>query len=423
MNRTHEPLLGKPEKIVIPEPQKILLDNGIPLYCINAGEQEIIKLEIVFKAGEWYSDYPVLMTAINDLMDEGTKTKSAFEIAEAFDFYGAYLQTECTHDTASVKLFTLTKFAKETFQLLLEILQDAVFPEKEIEIYKAQNIQKLKINKQKVDYLARKQFGETLFGKTHPYGRRVEEENYSDLNNELLLKNYQSFYHHQNCFIVLAGKISEQTKAITAEIFGSWKSKNDFLLPNKSFQLNTSVLHKIKVEKEGAVQSAIRIGKILFNRNHPDYIPMTVLSTVLGGYFGSRLMTNIREDKGYTYGIGCGMVSLQNEGYLFISTQVGNDVCKAALKEIYIEIERLQNDLIPVEELSLVKSYLTGVFQRSIDGPMELSEKIKTLLVSGLNTTFYSQYLEKVITISSTELMELAQKYLNVNSMKEVVAG
>lgn len=423
MIRTQEPLLGKPEKISIPEPEKILLANGIPLYCINTGEQEIIKLEIVFNAGEWYSDFPILMTAINDLMDEGTKAKSAFEIAEAFDFYGAYLQTECTHDIASIKLFTLTKFAKQTFELLLEILQDAIFPDKEIEIYKAQNIQKLKINKQKVDYLTRKEFGEALFGKTHPYGRRIEEENYVGLNRALLSKGYQSFYHHKNCFIILAGKISEQTKKITSEIFGSWKSGDNFSLQNKIYKSDTSSQQKIKVEKEGAVQSSIRIGKILFNRKHPDYIPITVLSTVLGGYFGSRLMTNIREDKGYTYGIGCGMVSLLNEGYFFISTQVGNDVCQAALKEIYIEIERLRNDLIPDDELKLVKSYLTGVFQRSIDGPMELSEKIKTLLISGLDITFYSQYLEKLNSVSADELHLLGQKYFDISSLKEVVAG
>ena len=193
-------------------------------------------------------------------------------------------------------------------------------------------------------------------------------------------------------------------------------------LPEVFVAANLAPVHKF-VEKEGAVQNAIRIGKRLINRTNPDYPKLTVLNTILGGYFGSRLMTNIREEKGYTYGIGSGLVSLSQGGYFFITTDVGAAVYEDAVKEIYHEIVKLQEELIPENELSLVRNYLLGSFQRSIDGPFALAERFKSILLSGLGYNYFENYLTVIKNITSEELKTLAQTYLLTSEMTEVIVG
>jgi predicted Zn-dependent peptidase len=158
-------------------------------------------------------------------------------------------------------------------------------------------------------------------------------------------------------------------------------------------------------------------------KTHKDFHSLTVLNTILGGYFGSRLMTNIREDKGYTYGIGSGMIPLKKAGYFFISTEVGVEVCNKAIDEIYIEINRLRNESISEKELILVKNYMIGSFLRSIDGPFALANRFKSIMEYDLDYSYYDDYISTIKNIKASDLLNLANKYLDPNSMTEVVAG
>ncbi len=424
INRVQEPSLNPVSKIELVKPRKIKLNNGVEVNMVSAGEQEIVKLELVFKAGEWAHEHAIFATAVNELMDEGTTKRSAFEISQAFDYYGAYLQTECTLDFASVKLYTLTRFASQTFSLLLEVLTEAVFPEKEIATYAEQNIHQLKVSRQKVDYLARKEFNRLLFSEQHPYGRVVTEKSYLDLQSKQLIEKHKTWYAPSNCFILLSGKINNETEDALQEIFGKWTGENSAATDQQyPAPVIDGISQKHMITKDGALQSAIRIGKVLFNKTHPDFVPLTVLTTLLGGYFGSRLMSNIREDKGYTYGIGSSLLSMKHAGYFVISTQVGNDVRDAALKEIYFELDRLATQPIPIEELDLVKNYLTGSFQRSIDGPLSWADRLKSLITYDLGLEFYENYLEKISKTTPDQLQQMAIKHLQPSTMLEVVAG
>jgi predicted Zn-dependent peptidase len=422
INRKIEPELKPSGTVKLPEPELIHLKNGIKAYIIDAGDQDILKLELVFKAGEWYSNKTAWATALNELLDEGTTKRTAFEISQAFDFYGAYLQTECSLDVASVKLFTLTRFANETFSLLLEIIQEAIFPEKEIITYVEQHVQQLLINEQKVDYIARKKFNNLLFPDAHPYGRIVGKENFIQLEQEEMKKQFARWYKPENCFLIVCGKIKKDIVHLIKDIFGNWQ-QSEVSVHNPDYALTSLVSDKHYIDKDGAVQSAIRIGKRLVNKTHPDYIAMTVFSTILGGYFGSRLMANIREDKGYTYGVGCTMVSLIHAGYFFIATQVGREVREPALKEIYFELERLMNEKVPEEELLLVKNYMIGSFQRSVDGAFAIADKLKSVLIYGYDFTFYEQYTAAVNAINSKQLLSIAQNHFRPESMLEMVVG
>jgi zinc protease len=400
------------------------LDNGIPVYSINAGTQDLIRIEFLFNAGIVYQSEALVASSTNAMLNEGTKDHTAAEIADMIDYYGAFLETDVQQDFASVNLYTLNKHIGKVIPVLEEIIKHSVFPDTELNIYLQNKKQKYLVNNQKVDSIARKKFKSLIFGEKHHYGYNVKLEDYEGIGREHLLYFFNRFYKAGNCRIIAAGRVTEEILNLLNTHFGG----DDWSSPMLPSQPDHSTIQSEKEKKhlvyrEDAVQSAIRVGKVLFNKRHPDYKGMQVLNTALGGYFGSRLMMNIREDKGYTYGIGSGLVSLQHSGYFFISTEVGVDVCSKALDEIYTELERLQREPIPADEMTLVRNYILGAFLRSVDGPFALADKFKSIMEYGLGYDYFEQFLHTVRTISPEELQELAKKYLDPASMIELVVG
>ena len=420
LDRVKMPDFGKVNEIHLVEPKTHHLSNGLPVFYINAGEQDVLKVELVFAAGTSTATRILVGSSSVNLMKEGTTKKSSAEIAEAVDFYGSYLQAEVSHEESSISLYTLNKHLKKTLPTLADVYADAAFPEREFQTYVMQHQQEMMVNQQKVGYLGARAFSAALYGADHPYGRSANVDDYSNLKREDLIENHASQIKSRIKYILVAGKTSDDTLQILETHFGS-DQRSD--IPTFHVDTDNPSTQLIHVDKEDAVQNSIRVGRVLFNRNHPDYIGMQILSTVLGGYFGSRLMSNIREDKGYTYGIGAGLVSLQHSGYLSISTQVGSDVCQAALNEIYFEIERLRKELIPNAELELVRNYMLGSILKSIDGPFQVSSKWKTYLRYGLGIDAHHSLIHKIKTITPERLKELAQKYLQKEDLIQVTAG
>ena len=157
--------------------------------------------------------------------------------------------------------------------------------------------------------------------------------------------------------------------------------------------------------------------------HNEDYIKLQILNTVLGGYFGSRLMKNIREDKGFTYGIGSAIIPLKNSAYFFISAETGSDVTFQAVEEIYKELRKLKEQPIPIEELDLVKNYKTGEIMRSLDGPFAISDLTKLTIQFDLDADYFSKYISVIRNITSSELQDLAIKYFNENDLYELIVG
>lgn len=421
LNRTEAPLLGLPERIQVQPPLTENLPGNIPFLSVQGGTQEVIRIELIFAAGHIHSFPPLLASAANDLLDEGTKHFSSAELAEKLDLYGAFFESECGADWASVTLYTLSKFLKETLPLLQEIISGPEYPMHELKTYTVQGKQRLLVSMEKVDYLARRNFISALFGENNSYGYLPLPADYDMLETGSLKDFFAQHYANGLFGVVLSGKFTSGEADLIRETILSSKLKAQGSNPVLgAFPQDGK---KIRVTKEGAIQSAIRIGRKLFNRRHPDFFRFTVLNTVLGGYFGSRLMSNIREDKGYTYGIGSGLVSQKDHGYFFISTEVGSDVCTPAIGEIYSELKRLRDDLIPEEELDLVRNYLWGSFQRSIDGPFALADRHKTLLLAGLGQDYYERYLQVLKTVSPEELREVARTWLQEGDLTEVIVG
>ncbi|HXC04561.1 MAG TPA: pitrilysin family protein [Bacteroidia bacterium] len=423
-DRKSAPAYGMPDQVLIPEAAISKLDNGIPVFKIDAGSQELARIEVIFPAaGATAQTVPMLASAVNDMLEEGTFNYTSSAFAEELDYYGAFLQTETTLDFSSVCLFTLNKHLPHTLALLQEVIQNVSFPEHEFQTFIRNRKQKFLTDEAKVGNVSRKKFVQILFGDEHPYGHYQSESDFDAVNRDLLIQFHAGTYSSNACHIVASGKMDPALDKLLAAHFGTaWK--NSHVQP----ALVNARMHPVQgrfhfVEKKDAVQSAIRIGRVLFNKTHPDFLGMMVLNTVFGGYFGSRLMSNIREDKGYTYGIGSGMVSLKQAGYFFISTEVGVDVCKPALEEIYKELARLRTELIPAEELDLVRNYMLGTFIRSADGPFALADKFKGVYDYALDYSYYQTYVKTIRTITSVDLMALANTYLKEEDMVQLVVG
>lgn len=401
-------------------PEQHILQNQIPLYVIDAGSQALCKIELVLNAGNFYENGALIASATNSLIREGTATKTAGQIAETLDYYGAFLETAVYKDKASIILYSLNKHLEKTLPVLIDIVQHAVFPEKELTLYKTNQKQRFLVNQQKVDFVARNHFNALLFKDTG-YDQFAEAEHYDKLSRQQLQDFYRQRYAGNGMYVVIAGKVDANVLPLVKQAFGSLTVLAE--RESKPYSNSISGRHELFIEKKDAMQSAIRIGRRLFNKTHHDYFGMQLVNTILGGYFGSRLMSNIREDKGYTYGIGSGIASLLHDGFFYISTEVGVDVTTATLTEIYKEIEILQNNLIPNEELDLVKNYLLGTFLRSVDGPFAISEKFTSIKDYGLANEFYKNYVTYIKQAKAEDLLALAQKYLNKNELSELVVG
>jgi zinc protease len=422
LDRKTPPQFNGVENINLIKPEHKQLDNGCNVYFFNSGGQDLLRIEWVFNNLRFDPKKPLLNVAVNTMLTDGTSTLTAAQIADKIDFYGAFLQVDYGYDHSQVTLYTLTKHLQATLPVIKDIITDSVFPAKELETYVRNQQQKLQVSLQKNDFVARRVFNNAVFGDTI-YGMAAEPEDFRSLNREDLRAHFNQMYQPANCTIVIAGKADAVVMAQLTNTFeGAW---GEVTVPADITQptLQPSAERFLYKEKADALQSAIRIGTPFINRTHPDFPAVQVLNTVFGGYFGSRLMANIREDKGYTYGIGSGMSSLKQGGSFFIASEVGADVCKAAVTEIEKEVALLRDELIGEEELSLVRNYMLGSLLGSLENVFSHADKFKNLYFSGLDYDYYERYTQTVKNITADELQKLAQKYFTFDQFYKVIVG
>lgn len=422
LDRKIAPEFKQVEQIEFLEVKNQNLPNGIKLNHINGGTQDIIKIDFVFNAGIQQQEKPLIASTTNALIKEGTISYTAYEIAEGIDNYGAFLEVENSFDSATITLYTLNKYLPHVLPYVKEVICSPTLNEKEFNIYKDNALERFKVNLEKVSFVARKEFAQLIFGDKSPYGGNVTIKDYTNLKLTDVKSFYKKNYQLNNCKILVSGKVDNNITSQINSFFG-----NEKLTLNTTAKTEVNVENikdnKIYIEKVGALQSAIRIGRLIPNKLHPDHHKLQVFNTILGGYFGSRLMTNIREDKGYTYGIGSGIISLQSSGYFFISTEVGADVTKDALAEIYKEIELLRTEEVSLEELDLVKNYMLGQFLKSCDGAFNMASLFESVDSFGLDYSFYDDYIKTIKNITPKTIKELGVKYFSKNDLKEVVVG
>lgn len=422
IDRSIAPEIHPIREIHFPDTRPFQLSNGIITHVLSSGEQEVAKIEIVFYAGRMQEHKRAVSAATAALLKEGTGSHTALEIANLIDYYGASIQVRSYIDYSSITLFCLNKHLDVLLPLVYELITEAHFPGNELELYVRNQKQKIEVNELKVEYLAQRAFTARLFGAAHPIGYTTSREDLEALTREDLLQFRKTFYTPAKAFIIASGKLNEaHMKSIDLHLGRAFNNNNHS--HHSSHILSETPAGLYVEEKDDAMQSAIRVGKRFINKMHPDYPLVKATNLILGEYFGSRLMSNLREDKGFCYGVYSSIASFIDDAYLCIATEVGVEVTSQALHEIEVELLRLQNDLAEQDELEAAINYRMGVFLSDTDGAFNQHEMLKGLLLFGAGKEYLLHYVDRLRSATAKDIREMACKYYDINSMHKVIAG
>jgi predicted Zn-dependent peptidase len=295
-----------------------------------------------------------------------------------------------------------------------------VLPQQELDIYKQNMQQRLKVSLKKSDFIAGRLIDTYLYGENHPYGKFSRLEDFDALNREELLAFYQKYYQQGRFILFVAGKLPANIQSLLNTYFGDLPNNKNISLSPLAQQRASEKKYSITNDAAG-VQGSIRIARPFPTRHHPDFMKVMVLNTLFGGFFGSRLMSNIREDKGYTYGIHSYIQNHLHDTAWMISTEAGKDVCNATIEEVYKEMKALREELVDEEELLLVRNYMMGGILGDLDGPFQIIARWKNIVLNNLTEQYFYDSINTIKTITAEELQVLANKYLQPEDFYELV--
>jgi len=406
----------------IPEARKFLLKNGVPVYLIDAGIEDLVRIEFIFRAGNAVEDLPLLASTTNMMLTEGSRSYSSAKLNKLLDYYGAFYHLSAEKDRAGIVVIIINKHIEKVLELVREILFYPRFPAAELNALMKKRLSWYLINCDKVLNLAMDQFFESIFGKRHPYGRKVLPDDFQNINPALLMDFHSKYYSPENMAVIISGKILKRTTTLLDSFFGDIHF-NRIYIEDTVNKLKKQTGKKVHINKRGALQAAIRIGSPTINKRHPDYHGLKILDVILGGYFSSRLMKNIREEKGYTYGISSVVSSLDLSGFKVISTEVSKKNTQKTIDEIYKEIRLLQAKPVEKAELEIVRNYMLGEMVRMFDGPFAIAESFKSAWEFDLDSSYYYKFADKIKTIDPDEITALARTYYNIDELYEITAG
>lgn len=424
LNRTQQPKIKRLNEITIIPPERKTMRNGITLNIINAGEQEVVRVDFMFKGGRYQQTKPLQALFTNRMLREGSSKFTSTDISNKLDYYGAWLELSSSCEYSYISLYTLNKYFPYTIEIIESIIKEPTFPEKEFNTVLDANKQQFLVNQTRMDFISQKYFNLAVFGCDHPSGNSITLDDYLQLNREDLQEFHNCFYNSDNCSIYISGRTTEAIISSLEEKFGytSWGNiKEKFVYTHPLLKPHTE--KRLFIEHPDAMQNSLRIGGPTITHQHPDYLKMKVVTTLLGGYFGCRLMTNIREDKGYTYGISAGIITYPGTNLLVISTEADSEYTENIIKEVYCEIDTLKKQLITEEELDMVKNYMAGSMYRNYEGPFSISDTWMLIESEHLDDNYLRKYLDAILSITQTEVMELSQLHLLSDTFIEVIAG
>lgn len=424
INRKKAPVIKQPIdfNIALPECECYTLDNGVHLYYINAGAEDTLMVNWVWSAGNWFEEKRNVAIAANYLIKNGTPNYTAFDINNHFDYYGSYFNRNCYSETAEIVLHCLGKHVKDLLPMVAELIENAEYPENELQIYQQNAQQRLKVNLLKPDFIAGREIDSMLFGEQHPYGKYSNMEDYQNLKREDLVAFHDQYYKKGKVVLFAVGKLPEGFLPLMNELFGKfeWKPYTaEITSPVHVIQPSQEKKRNIVVDENG-VQASIRIARPYIGKVDPNYHQLVLLNTIYGGYFGSRLMANIREEKGYTYGIYSGILNYLKNSGIVIGTEAGIEVKDATIKEIYHEMDILREELIDEEELLNCKNYMIGTVLGDLDGPFQVIARWKSLILQGFDAGFFNKAIKTIKEVEAEELRNLANQYLNPSEYYEL---
>lgn len=408
-------------KLVLPKETK--MTNGISLYTLESNVKDVVRFDMLFSGGYGVQQKPLQALFTNRMLREGAGRLSSAEISRKFDNYGAWIDMYSSQNCNHITLYTLAKHFEPMLDVLCTMVMNPQFSSKNLETVRRNNKSYFLINSRKVEVLAQRHFENSLWGYEHPLGHIICAEDYDAITRENLLDYHQQVYNSQNCTMFMAGNVSDNMlKAVATRLGNScWGSGTGIILSD--IPQHSSALGRKTVCVEKALQSAVKIGCMSVDASHADMFPLRFLTILFGGYFGSRLMSNIRERNGYTYHIQAELDAYGKKNAFMITTETTNDHVEPLIDEVYKEMHRLCCETITNQELELVRNYTFGELCREYEGTLAKSEVFINAWLSGEPFDTVNRYMEYIKNVNAEELQRVACKYLQRDKMFEVVVG
>lgn len=411
LDRSTAPISSSIKRPTLPHLESFHLSNGIPVHILNRGDQPIVLLEMVIPVGRFEEPIPGLAYFLFKMLTEGTKQVTSSQIAEEFDQYGSQLEIVPYLDAVSIKLYSLHSFFPAQLHFLINLIQGSIFPEKELEILKTIRKAHIKQQNARNSSFASLKFREVLFGNMHPYGAVLEEEDVASISRELLVD-------HQDLLLVqpmifLSGMVTETIfKAVSSEL-----ERMAFVKCARSEFFDITTGKSVQLVRDESTQASLRMGRTMIDRHHPDIHKVRITNELFGGFFGSRLMKNIREEKGLTYGIHSSIMHLKHSTYWVIQSELSSENVDLGRVEIFRELVRIQNELPGKEEFDTMINHLKGKFLSSFDSLFSAHEMMKSLIQDNLSTEYYIRFFEILDSMGPEEINETSGKYFQERTL------
>ncbi len=419
------PALAPERAVTWPKRTRARLSNGLEVILAEAHSIPKFHGELFFRSGNAAvaDRLPGLAEMTATVARTGTNKRASRQIEEDLRGIGAELSSGAGADTSAISFSGLSEFAEPLLGLVNELAREGSFPEGEFERERRQKLEEVKMERTQPGFLASERLRKILFG-THPYAQvSPSEAQVAAYKRKDLEAVYRELYVPANGILLLVGDFDSNTMLKSAEkVFGGWAGKK----PDSKAAAappNPRGRRVYLVHVSGAVQTQILAGCHAITRKHPDWVKLGLTNSLYGGAFNSRLVMNIREDKGYTYSPRSGVSALRQHGYFSVSAAVRNDVVAASLTEIFYEMDKLRSVPVPQPELADAQNYLSGVFSMGLATQDGLLSQLSTVALNELPDDYLETYRQKVRALTPADLLETARKYLDSANMQIVVVG
>lgn len=420
LDRTHQPEFHAIALPDIPVFDNSELPDGAMLHVMRGGTQPITKIDIIIESGTLLSEKPLVARATSTLLSEGTRTRTSAQIAEDLDYYGAYLWQRTGLKRTTLSLACLTKHVEQIVPIIEEIVKEPSFPDNELQLYIERCRQEFEIEQCRTTYRARTALRQLLYAPTCRYGRVAKLSDFGQLRQGDLVDFHQDTYSPHNAHIFISGQPDDAAVDIIAHAFGeNWEPKEKAVYPLPHFGERGQ--HEV-IDVANAKQASICIARHTPPTGHADNQKLFAANTILGGYFGSRLMQNIREEKGLTYGIGSYLVVAEYGGTLTIKTDVRPDKYELVIDEIFAEMQRMSTELVGEEELTMVRNYMKGEMLRQFDSTLSSADTLIPLCVIGRGREHFEELDRTISEITPEEIRSISERYLRPEDFCTVVA-
>lgn len=426
LDRSKEPVPGLPPSLTLPTIERGSLTNGLQIMVVKHSELPVVQMQLVVRSG---SDAdPIgkagLAQLTANMLDEGTATRTALDIADEIDFIGAQLSSSSSFDGSFVNLMTLKEHLGKAMEVFADVIVRPSFPQSDFDRLKKDMLTGLIQQKDRVEVIAGNVFYRRLFGQQHPYGYQTTgtDSTVQTLELDDLKKFYQTYYAPNNATLIIVGDIvKDEAIQLAEEYLGNWKSAE---VPEKKLGANIAEGKTTfyVVHKSPAPQSQLRLGNIALERNSEDYYAASLLNQIIGASNG-RLFLNLREAKGYTYGAYAQFVMRKAAGPFLAYAGVKTNVTDSSLIEFMKEINRVRDEPIPESEFNMYKRSVIQRIPRLFETPSQISSQVASLVLYGLPDNYYDSLVERYQALTAEDIQRVARKYLRPDALTIVVVG